>query len=112
MLPMRVSGLVSPEMAAPFRHGAGARVFAFLVKGSEIEIAVLGLNDLGVQLDLAFALAIDASLLEFADHIAMVDHVSRLGCIFEQMPRTAGIAIGRADPDMSGSVAPGAAPDR
>src|SRR5882724_8939387 len=100
MLPMAISRPQSPKVPTPLRYDTIARGFALFIERSEVKIAILRLNDLGVDLDLAFAIAIESGIFELTNHVAAIRERTGLGRVFEEMRRSAVTLARDAEPNM------------
>ena len=72
MLPAIGARIDSPEVAAPAGRGVGRRVLILFICRREVEPSIVRRDDLGVDLDLSFAVPAQASRHELVDHAAAV----------------------------------------
>jgi len=105
-----VLGVDAPQMAAPARQHRGLGALSFLVGGSEVKPAVGSRDNLGVDLHLPLAGAMETLRLELRHDGAVVAPRIGMGIVFEQMCAHAGRAGGSADPDVAAKVSAARSP--
>ena len=105
------AGAQAPQMRAPFGRSGAVFLLSLLIGGGEIEVAVLRLDEFGVDLDLALTRLELPGCSQGGQHVTTVRDLAGGGVVFHHMSGMMIFPRGYAEPDMPAVIAAAGAPD-